>query len=112
MHELSAELFTIQLLANILFRAQKETEIAASLNWTDFFYSPPTPCEPDGYLIFVREFFRLASPLLNAREPITVMHRNTIYTVRESRAEAEWRRANGRTGWLGQAQFKHTMKKI
>jgi hypothetical protein len=99
-------------LAKILFRAQKETEIAASLNYTDFFYSPPNHCEPGGYLIFVREFSRLASPLLNAREPIAAMHRRILYTARESRAEAGWRRANGRTGWLGQAQFKHTMKKI
>ena len=66
-------------LAKILFRAQKETEFAAVQNAAYFFIFFPTPCKPGVCSISIPDFSRLALPLLNAREPITALHRSILY---------------------------------
>jgi hypothetical protein len=67
-------------LAKILFRVQKETEMAASFSPANYFQILSTHCKPAGYLNSVLEIFGLASPLLNAREPITAKCISILYT--------------------------------
>jgi hypothetical protein len=77
----------------------------------DYFQPAETHCEQRRFLILLRCFFRLALPLLKLRVPITAMH-SWILCVARNSGGVELRRRAGRTGWPGQAQFKHTMKKL
>jgi hypothetical protein len=78
---------------------------------SDYFQPAETHCEQRRFSLLLRWFFRLALPLLKPRVPITAMHSWVLCVARES-GGIELRRKAGRTGWPGQAQLKHTMKKL